>query len=148
MKRSTNRAADQTPFSDRGSSVVPFLILVPILVIAVELIVVGGRLAVTRADVQSAAREAARQASLAAGPLTAEKAIDHAVATALADKGFRCQSPSVDLGGGTRFRRGGRVETVVTCTVQLSDIGLLSAPGSVTVTATALEPIDRYRVIN
>ena len=134
--------------NDRGASVITFVLLLPILVAFAELIVIGGRISVTRADVQSAAREAARQASIASGPGTADNVINDAVAVALADKGFRCQSPSVTLGSNTLFIRGGRVEVVVTCTVQLSDIDLLTAPGSVTVTRTAIEPIDQYRVIN
>jgi Flp pilus assembly protein TadG len=128
--------------------VITFVLLLPVMVAFAELIVIGGRVAVTKADVQSAAREAARQASIASGPGTADNVINDAVAVALADKGFRCQSPSVNLGSSTLFIRGGRVEVVVTCTVQLSDIALLTAPGTVTVTGSAIEPIDQYRVIN
>ncbi len=133
---------------NRGSSVITFVLLLPVLVAFAELIVVGGRVTTTRADVQSAAREAARQASIAAGPGSADDVIGHAVAVALADKGFRCEAPTVVLGSGTLFIRGGQVEVVVTCRVQLSDIDLLSAPGSVTITRSATEPIDQYRVID
>lgn len=133
--------------SDRGASVITFLLLLPVIIMFIELIVIGGRLAVTQADVQSAARQAARQASIASGPSAASGVINDAVTIGLADKGFRCQSPSVALGGGTFYWRGGQVEVVVTCTVALSDIAMFAVPGTVTVSATAVEPIDRYRVI-
>lgn len=132
---------------DRGASVITFMLLLPVVIMFAELIVIGGRLAVTQADIQSAARQAARQASVASGPSSAGTVINDAVTVGLADKGFRCQDPSVSLGPGTFYWRGGQVEVVVTCTVVLSDIALVTAPGSITVTATAVEPIDQYRVI-
>ena len=39
------------------------------------------------------------------------------------------------------------MEVEVTCTVDLSDIDVLSVPGSITVTRTAVEPIEKYRVV-
>lgn len=133
---------------DRGSSIITFLILAPMMVMFLELIVLGGRVATTNADVQSAAREAARQASLANGPGSAPLVINPAVAVALGSKGFRCQSPSAIVGPGTNFVPGGVVEVEVTCTVQLSDLDLLSIPGSITITKIAAEPIDRFRVVD
>lgn len=132
---------------ERGASVVSFVLLLPLVIMFIELIVVGGRLAVTEADIQSAARQAARQASVASGPSSAGSVIDDAVAVGLAGKGFRCQNPTASLGSSTVFWRGGQVEVVVTCTVRLSDLALVTAPGTVTVSATATEPIDQYRVI-
>lgn len=132
---------------ERGASIITFMLLLPVLIMLIELIVIGGRLAVTQADVNSAARQGARQASVGAGPFSAREEAERAVEVALADKGFRCQSPDVRLGPTTFFFRGGQVEVVVSCTVALSDISFLSPPGTVTVTARAIEPIDEYRVI-
>ena len=133
--------------SERGSSAVVFILLFPVFVMFVELIVLGGRIASTNADVQSAAQQAARQASLASGPSSAAGLIGPTAMASLQAKGVACQSPSAVFGGGTNFVAGGSVEVVVTCTVSLSDLDLLSAPGSVKVTKTAAEPIELYRVV-
>jgi Flp pilus assembly protein TadG len=132
---------------ERGSGLVTFLLLLPIIVLFAELIVLGGRVATTQADVNSAAREAARDASLAQSEASASTIIHPAVDTALGDKGFRCQSPKVVIGAKTDFVAGGQVEVTVTCTVQLSDLDLLGVPGTIEVEATAVESIDRYRVV-
>lgn len=134
---------------DRGDSLVSVLMLMPVLVMMLELVVVGGRVAATQADVQAAAREAARDASIAQSWSSASTAMNAAVDTALADKGFSCTSHDQYFGAETHFYAdaNGRVEIVVNCTVDLSDLGFLPVPGSHTVTARATEPIDRYRVV-
>jgi Flp pilus assembly protein TadG len=133
--------------SDRGLGVVGFLILVPVLIMGMELIVVGGRLAAANADVQSAAREAARQASIARNRGSAGALIGPVATTALDDKGFQCESFDVQMGPSTNFVAGGQVQVVVRCRVGLSDIDFLGVPGSVNVERSAVEPIDTYRVV-
>ncbi|MEP1122625.1 MAG: TadE family protein [Ilumatobacter sp.] len=132
---------------ERGDSLVSFVLLMPILVVFLELIVLGGRVATTQADVNSAAREAARDASVAQGLDSAGSVIDDAVDRALAGKGFRCRNRTESFGDKTNFVADGRVEVVVTCTVDLSDLGFLGTPGSIDVEARAVEPVDRYRVV-
>ncbi len=132
---------------DRGDSLVTVLMLMPVLVLFLELIVMGGRVATTRADIQSAAREAARDASVSQSLGSASDVVAETVETSLADKGVRCENVNHSFGHGTYFVADGRVEVVVECTVDLSDLGFLPAPGSHTITARATEPIDRYRVV-
>jgi Flp pilus assembly protein TadG len=133
---------------ERGAALVELVLLFPVFVLFVELIVLGGRVAATNADVQSAAREAARQASLASGPSAAATVIGPTVDAALATKGVACQSHITRFGPGTNYVQGGSVEVEVTCTVHLADLDALEAiPGSMTVTRSAVEPIERYRVV-
>lgn len=128
--------------------VLELLVVFPLLMLFAELIVLGGRVASARSDVASAAREAARQASLANTRAAATAVIRPVALTALASRGYACQSPTVRLGPNTRWERGGRVEVVVTCGLNLSDLDLLSlAPGRITVEQVVLEPIDRYRAV-
>ncbi len=128
---------------------VAFLLLFPILVMVMELVVVGGRLAVVTADVQSAAREAARQASIAANGGSAAGLVRPVAATSLEDRGIECESFEARLGGDTDFVAGGHVSTFVACTVRLSDLGLfLTPPATVRITKTAREPIDTYRIVS
>lgn len=144
----TQRRRQRMRYDDeRGGTLVSFVLLLPILVVFLELTVLGGRIATTQADVNAAAREAARDASIAQGLGSAGSVIDDAVDRALAGKGFRCQNRSESFGPKTNFVAGGRVEVIVTCTVNLSDLGFLGAPGSFDVEARAVEPVDRYRVV-
>lgn len=152
IDRSTVPSLASRMRDDSGAALATYLILFPVLVMFVELIVLGGRVAATGADIQSAAREAARAGTLAAGPGSLPSVISGPVSVGLAGKGFRCQSPSVTVGAATNFvaegQPGGQVEVVVTCTVQLSDLDLLSIPGSITIRRSAVEPIDTYRAVD
>ncbi len=137
------------PRSEAGFAAVELVMIFPVVVLFLELMVLGGRVAVARNDVASAAREAARQATLANSERSAGQVIGPVALTALADRGYACQAPSVRLGPATRFERGGQVEVVVTCQLDLSDLDLLSvAPGGTTVEQAVLEPIDRYRAVS
>lgn len=132
---------------ERGGTLVSFVLLFPVFIFFAELIVLGGRLTSTTSDIQAAARESARQASVAAGQDASAAVIEGAALEALVDTGFRsCENPVVVLGGQTDLRAGGQVQVVVTCRVFLADLGLLNVPGAVFVTRRALEPIDTYRV--
>ena len=134
--------------SEAGIAALELVMIFPVIVLFLELIVLGGRVATARNDVASAAREAARQATLANTRGSAERVIGPVAMTALANRGYACQRPSVRLGANTRFERGGQVEVVVTCQLNLSDLDLLSvAPGGTSVEQTVLEPIDRYRAV-
>ena len=135
------------PRAEQGMAVVEYVLLFPLFVLILELIVVGGRVAATHADVQSAAREAARQASLAAGPSSAAGVIGPTADASLASKGASCRSNTARFGAGTDYVQGGAVAVEVTCVVSLSDIDVLKVPGTITVTRTAVEPIEKYRVV-
>lgn len=137
------RLADVT-----GAGVVSMLILIPVLMLLVELAVLGGRLAGARGEVQSAARQAAREASFAAGPASAPGLASAVAAGSLGNAAFRCNSPSVVVGGSTDFVAGGQIEVEVSCVVPLSDLSSLSVPGQVTITRSAVEPIDPYRAVD
>ena len=79
--------------------------------------------------------------------VSASNVVADTVERTLADKGFRCASVNHYFGYGTYFVPDGRVEVVVECIVDLSDVGLLPVPGSHTISARATEPIDQYRVV-
>ncbi len=129
-------------------AVVELLLFFPVLVLFLELIVLGGRVGVARGDVASAAREAARAATLTNSGASAAGVIAPVALRALADRGYACEAPTVDLGPRTRFEAGGVVEVVVSCRLNLSDLDLLSlAPGGTLVEHSVLEPIDRYRTV-
>ena len=103
-------------------------------------VVVVGRTQNSRADVEGAARSAARDLSIARDP---EAAIGRVRSTASAmvhagSPGCRDFGLLADIGAEA-------VTVTVSCTADLQDDALLPVPGHLTLTGSATEPIDRYR---
>jgi Flp pilus assembly protein TadG len=112
----------------------------PLLILLALVAVAFGRLAGARLDVDEAAHQAARAASLAR---TAEQARGDALRAArssLAGAGASCTSPRVvpALGG---LVPGGTVRVTVTCRADLDVPGMRSMD----VTSTAASVVDLYR---
>lgn len=137
-------SARNAPSDQRGSASVELVLATPILVALMLLAVAGGRLASSRGEVDAAARDSARAASIARSPAAAERDGGAAAEATLADRDITCQdlAVSIDL---TDFRPGGSVTSTVACTVGLGDLTGLGLPGRRTVTATFAAPVDRYR---
>lgn len=133
---------------ERGASPASVIIVLAIILMAAELIVMGGRMAAAHAEVTGAAREAARRGSTAQ---TASSVRPIAVTTALdnvAQNTRHCLNANVDTDN-RDFRPGGSVTVTVNCRVQLSDLSLLSLPwGSITVEADATEVVEFFRVVD
>lgn len=134
--------------SQSGMAVVELLMIFPVMVLFLELIVLGGRVGVAGSDVATAAREAARQATLTNSRGAAVGVVAPVALRSLVDRGYACEAPTASLGAATRFEAGGVVEVVVRCRLNLSDLDLLSvAPGGIVVEQRVVEPIDRYRAV-
>jgi Flp pilus assembly protein TadG len=129
---------------ERGSASLELVLLTPVLLVLLLLVVLGGRYAQARSDVDSAARDAARAGSLARSPEAAADAAEEAAARRLADRDIVCRELQVDLGE-TDFRPGGIVRVNVTCEVDLSDLTGLGMSSAVTFDSSFSEPIDVYR---
>jgi Flp pilus assembly protein TadG len=124
------------------------VIMFPFLVGCLALVVFAGRVAEAEGDVQSAAQEAARAATLTGDPVAAET-MARSVATAnLATARVDCARGIAIQVDATAFNPGGLVTVTVTCTADFSDIAYLKVPGSRAFTATATEVVDVYRSEN
>jgi Flp pilus assembly protein TadG len=132
--------------AQRGSASVELVLATPVLVALMLLAVAGGRLASSRGEVDAAARDSARAASLARSAAAAQRNGQAAAAATLADRHVTCQSLAVTIDL-TDFRPGGAVASTVGCTVGLGDLTGLGLPGVRTVTATFAAPVDRYRAV-
>jgi Flp pilus assembly protein TadG len=120
---------------------VEVVLLAPVLV-AVLLLVVGfGRFVDRQGDVEAAAREAARAASYERDYSSAAGAAQQAAARTLPD-GVACGAPDL---GESDFRAGGMVRVQISCSVDLSDLGFVGFPGSVSLTGRSSAPLDEYR---
>ena len=131
--------------SEQGEAqIAELVVLVPLLVMFMLLMVALGRFTDARAEVDGAARDAARQASLARSPAAAGGAAQRAAEATLGGGKVTCRSLSVSTDTGS-FAAGGSVRVDVACTVDLSDLALLALPGSQTVRGHFIAPIERFR---
>ena len=113
----------------RGSMTVEFVLLAPLLLVLVLFLVLAGRVVEAHGQVDGAARDAARAASIARSPAAADQAVG-------ADVNGWC-SPPVVLG----FAPGSQAVTVrLNCALDLSFIRF----GVMHVTGYAVAPLDQY----
>ncbi|MEV0611144.1 TadE/TadG family type IV pilus assembly protein [Polymorphospora rubra] len=140
----TRRLQQVPACGDRGSSTAEAAVVTPLLVAILLFVVLCGRLVSAQMDLDAAASAAARSASLARTDTAARAAADRTARETLAARAVTCRqvTVTVDTGG---LRPGGAVTVTVACTVPLSDLALLSVPGSRTVRATATSPVDVWR---
>jgi Flp pilus assembly protein TadG len=129
---------------ERGNAALELTLVTPILLALLLFVAAGGRLVNSQNQVEGAARDAARAASLRDDPATAAQDAHTAAVSTLAAHHVTCRSPTVDVDT-SDLHPGGAVRVVVHCTVALADLALLRLPGERTITARATEVIDQYR---
>lgn len=126
--------------NDRGSASVELAILAPLVGLLLGAVVLVGRVQIARADVEGAARSAARDLSIARDPYVAVDGLRASLMTTLDVGAPTCRNLSFtpDIGPD-------RVSVTLTCTVDLREAAVLPVPGSMSVSASASEIIDTYR---
>ncbi len=130
---------------DESGSVATELVLLPPLLILMLLFVVAlGRTVSARLEVDGAAAQAARAASIARDPATATAMATQTATAALGSDGVTCGhlSVSTDTAG---FAPDGQVQVTVTCTVDLADLVGLRLPASEAISSTSTSVIDQFR---
>lgn len=120
---------------------VEVVLMIPILVMFMLLVVAGGRYVSVRADMEAAARDAARAASLERSAGAARSAAD-ASANAALDSFASCSMGEFDPHG---FVGGGFVTVTISCEVPNDGLGLIGLKGTKKMTATASAPLDTFR---
>lgn len=132
---------------ERGRATVELTMTIPVLVLFLGLILVGGRIWLARGQVvdaaQSVATAASRADSEAVGRAGAQRAL-----TLLRRHGLSCADPQLTLDlSGYRVPVGqpARVRATLTCTVPLADLAVPGVPGSIEVTASAESALDTHR---
>lgn len=135
--------------SERGSATVEFALLAPALLLLAGLVMLGGRVSLAAGSVEQAAAAAARQASLARDPATAERLARTEATRTLAAERLRCAAVTVTVDTSGYRTPGGQPATVaveVTCQLRLSDLTFLPGlPATRAVAAHAVSPLDRWR---
>ena len=128
--------------SEQGAAAELAVLAVPLMLILL-LIVAMGRVASVRAEVDAAARDAARAASLARSPGAATPAAQDAAAASLSTDGLACRSFDITVDV-SDFGPGGTVAAEVRCTISLAELSLLPLPASPTVSSRFVEPVDTF----
>lgn len=129
---------------ERGSAAVELVLVTPVLVVLLLFVVLLGRLTSARADVDAAARDAARAAAIARSGTDARTRAGAAAEATLTANGVTCRRLTVAVDTAD-FTPGGTVAANVSCVVDLSDLAGLRVPASRTVAARFVAPVDLYR---
>ncbi|HBF84925.1 MAG TPA: hypothetical protein DD420_34855 [Streptomyces sp.] len=133
---------------DRGSYSVETAVLAPVGISLLLLMLAFGRVTDAEGAVDSAARAAARAASLERDAGSAQSAARAAAERSLQGEGITCRTSNITVStGGYSLDVGveANVEASVACTADLSDIGLPGLPGAKTLRASWTSPLDTYR---
>lgn len=130
----------QRSTGDRGSASVELAVLAPLVGLLLGAVVLVGRVQLARADIEGAARSAARDLSISRDPYAAVESVRASLMDTLDVGSPTCRTLSFapDIGST-------RVAVTVTCTVDLQEAAVLPVPGSMSVSASASEVIDTYR---
>lgn len=129
---------------DNGTMALELALLTPLLV-AFMLVMVGlGRVVEAQSQVDGAARDAARAASLSRTRPAARSAAVEAAVRTLAGK-RRCRTVPDTTVDFSEWRRGGQVSVAVHCQIDLSGLSLIGFHPSRTMSGTATAPIDTLR---
>ncbi|TDC48677.1 pilus assembly protein TadE [Jiangella ureilytica] len=132
--------------SHRGSATLELAVLVPGLLLLIALVALAGRFAVADGAVDQAAAEAARAASLQRTPSAGLDAASQVAHASLTGQGLSCLRTEIDADvSGLRAPPGrrGQITVTVRCPLRVADLPM-SVP-AITLTATAVSPVDTYR---
>ncbi|RBQ21187.1 pilus assembly protein [Spongiactinospora rosea] len=134
--------------SERGSASAEAMIAITAIMLVLLLAVATGRVVIAGAAVEAAARDAARQASIARTGTQATSRARAGARDSLRSQGVPCTSINVQVDT-TRFAtpvgRPASVSATVTCVVPLADLAFPGLPGSVVRRAKSTSPLDPYR---
>lgn len=137
---------DRRDHTERGAAAVEIALLAPLVLLVVAVMVGGVRVWFARAAVTDAAQSGARAASIErAAPVARSKG------QAMAMRGLTgvpCASRSVTVdvsGFAIAVGQPASIRADVTCAVDLADLVGFGIPGSLTVEASAVSPLDTYR---
>lgn len=128
------------PRGDRGSAAVELVILAPLFGIMLLAVVAVGRVSNAHADVDAAARMAARDLSISRDPAARRADVEATTAEMLSVGSPSCRSMtfSADI-------TPERIDVTVTCSSDLQEAAVLPLPGRMTITGTATEVRDTHR---
>jgi Flp pilus assembly protein TadG len=134
---------------DRGNAPLELVMLAPVILFLIGFVIAAGRVSVANGAVAAAARDAARQASIAPNLAAAGQAAVSSADAALRADGLDCNpvvtTPGLAAAFGSQIGTSPLVSAKVTCDVRLSDLTVPGLPGSIGLSSTFSSPLDPYR---
>ncbi|GAA3372064.1 pilus assembly protein [Streptomyces antimycoticus] len=148
--RARGRRADDCArrLDDHGSAAVETAIIAPALILLLLVIAAFGRVHLAQGKADSAARAAARTASLARDPATAQQQARQAAMDSLDADGLRCSDVTIHVdtsGLSAPIGQSATVTATVACTAPLGDLAVPGLPGSKQLTSSFTSVVDQYR---
>ncbi|REE98316.1 TadE/TadG family type IV pilus assembly protein [Thermomonospora umbrina] len=128
---------------DGGGMSLELVLLTPVFVMFLMLLAAAGRVVDAQSQIDGAARDAVRAASIARSAPDAVRFAERAAADSLRGTHWCQGGPRVSTDTG-RWGPGGRVTVTVSCSVDLGDLAFIGLPGSRTFSGDAVAPIDTY----
>jgi Flp pilus assembly protein TadG len=120
---------------------VEFALLAPAFIVLVLLLVVGGRIVEAQGQVDGAARDAARAASVQVYGNQVQSAVQSAASSDLSPPAGHNMCPGGMIGSWTGGSAAGAVSVTVRCTINLS---FFPGLGTLTMTGHASAPLDSF----
>jgi len=147
LRRAAPPSGDQSG-GETGNAALELLVLAPVLILLICLVIAAGRVAIARGSIDAAARDAARQASIARSPAQALTAMSTAQAELTAE-GLNCK-PRINPGDlaadfAAPLGQPSNITITVRCKVSLSQLMLTGIPGHVWLKFSFTSPLDPYR---
>ena len=134
--------------ADDGNAALELVILAPVLLGLLGLVIAAGRTSIAQGSVDAAARDAARQASIALTPAAAQAAGAASARAALRRDGLDC-APAVVINtrefSSVPVGHPATISATVTCNVSLAQLALPGLPGTAPLRASFTSPLDIYR---
>ncbi|GAA0399491.1 hypothetical protein GCM10009530_59020 [Microbispora corallina] len=127
---------------EQGSMAVEAVVLAPVILLFLLFIVGAGRIVEAKGEVDGAARDAARAASVQRDFGSAQQAAARAARAGLDCRG----GPSVSLGG-SDWEQGGNVRVEVGCDVDLGSVSGFGFAPTLHMSSTSVVPLERFRRI-
>jgi Flp pilus assembly protein TadG len=133
---------------ERGSAAIEAAVGVPVFVLFVGLIIYGGRTAATHQSLESAAAEAARTASIARDPQTAQAGAKQAAVASISNQQIGCRDIDISVDTSDFNKQpgqAGQVTVRISCRLDLASLAVPGIPGSKVLSASISSPIDTWR---
>jgi Flp pilus assembly protein TadG len=133
---------------DDGSAALETVILAPPMLAFIAMAIIGMRIEVAGGAIEGAAYAAARAASMSRNAGAAFTAAQGAAADSLGEQGLKCTQLDVAVNTSEFAHPPGQpanVYVTVTCVVTFADVAAPGMPGSRTMSASFVSPLDLYR---
>lgn len=129
--------------ADHGTMSLELVIVTPVFIGFMMLLAGFGRIVDVQSQIDGAARDAVRAASVARDKGGAQRQAERAALASLGGKGW-CSGGPVARANVREWGPGGQVTVTVQCDVSLGDVSLAGFPGTKRMRGSATAPIDKF----